>query len=455
MRTGNNIHPTAMKRILFALTLITLAIPSQGIAQDNEDVRLIESTFEYSQESFTTYPYGESRVAIKGLGYVPGEAMIPLMIEGIGIYDDETLEDFSCTFENKVLLYDNIDIAIYDTYESLKEDLYRSASIGDIVNISGYLEPQLQGFWKKQTIMINPFEYDATSKSLYLWTKATINVTMRKWSGDYRPFIEDGKEWITGRLDIDWSSGSYEETIHEISRIYFDGDTIVGTYPCKLWMKQTIDVLDDTKPAESKLIAPVFETDRQVFFFYPGETVPRLLYDFQDNQEKKEIELYSIYDESHKAYTFTREKGKQEYNGDSFPVAIRGYSTYPKDFYSPKYDRSSGLSSQNWTEGVGADTSPDRNICISQGGQQYEWYVTSKCTLNGQMLCSLWRQDLTAIHDIASPESANTKSLNSKSLNGQWFDLSGRRLSVPSASSVPSVHPKGVYIRDGKKIVVR
>jgi hypothetical protein len=49
-----------MKRILFALTLITLAIQSQSIAQDNEDVRLIESTFEYSPESFTTEPYGES-----------------------------------------------------------------------------------------------------------------------------------------------------------------------------------------------------------------------------------------------------------------------------------------------------------------------------------------------------------------------------------------------------------
>ena len=74
LRTGNNIKTTAMKRILFALTFITLAIPSQSVAQDNA-VRQIESTFEYFPESFTTEPYGESRVAIKGLGYVPGEAM--------------------------------------------------------------------------------------------------------------------------------------------------------------------------------------------------------------------------------------------------------------------------------------------------------------------------------------------------------------------------------------------
>ena len=54
------------------------------------------------------------------------------------------------------------------------------------------------------------------------------------------------------------------------------------------------------------------------------------------------------------------------------------------------------------------------------------------------------------IDNIATPEI-----VNSKSLNGQWYDLSGRRLSMSSASSVPSVLPKGVYIRDGKKVVVK
>ncbi len=37
--------------------------------------------------------------------------------------------------------------------------------------------------------------------------------------------------------------------------------------------------------------------------------------------------------------------------------------------------------------------------------------------------------------------------VNGKSVNGKWYDLSGRRLSTPPA--------KGVYIRDGKKVVVK
>ena len=39
--------------------------------------------------------------------------------------------------------------------------------------------------------------------------------------------------------------------------------------------------------------------------------------------------------------------------------------------------------------------------------------------------------------------------------NGQWYDLQGRRVSVPSVSSVSSVLPKGVYIVNGKKVVVK
>jgi hypothetical protein len=38
---------------------------------------------------------------------------------------------------------------------------------------------------------------------------------------------------------------------------------------------------------------------------------------------------------------------------------------------------------------------------------------------------------------------------------GAWYDLSGRKLSVSSDSSVPSVLPKGVYIHNGRKVVVQ
>ena len=56
----------------------------------------------------------------------------------------------------------------------------------------------------------------------------------------------------------------------------------------------------------------------------------------------------------------------------------------------------------------------------------------------------------TAIHDLAAPEM-----VNGQSSNGKWYDLLGRRLSVSPASSVPYVLPKGVYIKDGQKVMVK
>ncbi len=38
---------------------------------------------------------------------------------------------------------------------------------------------------------------------------------------------------------------------------------------------------------------------------------------------------------------------------------------------------------------------------------------------------------------------------------GAVYDLQGRRVSVPSASSVDSVLPKGVYIHNGNKVVIK
>ncbi len=54
---------------------------------------------------------------------------------------------------------------------------------------------------------------------------------------------------------------------------------------------------------------------------------------------------------------------------------------------------------------------------------------------------------LTAIHDLAAPEM-----VNGQSSNGIWYDLYGRRVSVSSAGSVL---PKGVYIKDGRKVLVK
>lgn len=63
--------------------------------------------------------------------------------------------------------------------------------------------------------------------------------------------------------------------------------------------------------------------------------------------------------------------------------------------------------------------------------------------------------DLTFDEHSAIAYNPANHTINTPSSDSHFFDLSGRRISVSSASSVPSVLPKGVYIRDGKKVMVK
>ena len=57
---------------------------------------------------------------------------------------------------------------------------------------------------------------------------------------------------------------------------------------------------------------------------------------------------------------------------------------------------------------------------------------------------------LTAIHDLSSPEM-----VNGQSSNGIWYDLSGRRIGDGQWKMDNGQLPRGVYIRDGKKVLVK
>ena len=81
------------------------------------------------------------------------------------------------------------------------------------------------------------------------------------------------------------------------------------------------------------------------------------------------------------------------------------------------------------------------------------WFALASFTRNG---VEIYHKDFPATNGI---ESVNTTS-RGKGFNGFAkslfiYDLSGRRVSVSSASSVSSVLPKGVYIQNGKKFVVK
>ena len=55
---------------------------------------------------------------------------------------------------------------------------------------------------------------------------------------------------------------------------------------------------------------------------------------------------------------------------------------------------------------------------------------------------------LTAIYDRAAPEM-----VNGQTSNGKWYDLSGRQ--IGNGKWTMDNVPRGVYVRDGKKVMVK
>ena len=56
----------------------------------------------------------------------------------------------------------------------------------------------------------------------------------------------------------------------------------------------------------------------------------------------------------------------------------------------------------------------------------------------------------TSIHDLSSPEM-----VNGTSSDGQWYDISGRRIGDGQWKMDNGQLPRGVYIRDGKKVLMK
>ena len=89
---------------------------------------------------------------------------------------------------------------------------------------------------------------------------------------EYRPFVEDGKQWIV--LSADYR-------IYYTKTYYIDGDTVVGTQPCKKLMLHYKHYQNGTE--YTSLYCCIYEEDKKVFYF-PADVVlpasPILLYDF-------------------------------------------------------------------------------------------------------------------------------------------------------------------------------
>ena len=244
---------------------------------------------------------------------------------------------------------------------------------------------------------------------------------------EYIPFVEEGKAWIC-RDDY----GIYGSLTGGDVIFTMTGDTEINGKTYKKVYLQFPGYFGDE---EQHYHCAVREEDCRVFVVEPETEEENLLYDFSRPEEILELS----YDDQ----TFVRNAGCQD--GFCFPNQMH-YRLYSNvDAINKGY---SGIG--DWIEGVGAiHVDPfAREFHVKESSKIPTAIFVQKC-MNSEGVI-IWKQP-------TRPTSIQ-ETLNNTPISVPLYDLQGRRLNAqPSNACHTSTFrlKKGVFIQNGKKVVVK
>lgn len=244
----------------------------------------------------------------------------------------------------------------------------------------------------------------------------------------YHPFIEDRKVWRVAHYRYYFDPNDYWT-----ESFYLEGDTIIAEVHCKKMMH-----------GDDRYAGAVHEEGMKVWYFAPGSQSEALLYDFGVKEGDIVTPLMDYLGGDDTYTCVVTDVLTVQNDGENLRCIF--LSSQEESDYS---DQIFGV----WVEGIGSTVCPVADvplIMIPVGQALHECYVGEKelygsglrTAVNEAILEVIARK--TAIHDISAPSI-----FNHKSSNHQYFDLFGRRVSNLFYL------PKGIYIKDGKKVVVK
>jgi len=275
----------------------------------------------------------------------------------------------------------------------------------------------------------------------------TFSLQAQEAADDYRPFIEDGKEWLIIGDYLGEVNGRSQVTVW---RNYIEGDTVISGHLCKKWFQEDSGYNPERKVETLAVYA--YEENKKVWFFHEEMTTPELMFDF-GAEVGDTLRLYNVDAFAYRAiHQVTPELLDSDMRdtvlitkkdvgkvGDLFEKRIWFTSTCSR--YYPSY----GLDSYNYLmEGVGFWSRPNWNFPTYPG-------------MRGSLICCLVGEEILYFDtrmaegaDVPIPTTITSHpiisypNVNCQPVNHHCFDLSGRPLATPSAN--------GVYIMDGKKV---
>ena len=140
----------------------------------------------------------------------------------------------------------------------------------------------------------------------------------------YRPFVEDGKSWV---VTSSYAHGWWAPFMVEC--YYIDGDTLMGSQPCKKLMLRTKDMVNNCETITLDRL--IYEIDKKVYCYHAidGTIIdqPMLLYDFSASIGDT-LSLGGVYDAE---MTETRcfkiwNTPQLAWHGDSFNGQLASYN---------------------------------------------------------------------------------------------------------------------------------
>lgn len=248
---------------------------------------------------------------------------------------------------------------------------------------------------------------------IIIFAALSAKVMAQNGSHDYQLLLKDGKTWTCSRLsDIDFQRFTYSYKLE-------DEIIVQGRRYMILWLNDIEMYGDDGW----HFYAYVRESDRKVFILYEGKEEESLLYDFQMQQNGKLIMPNDI---------------QMRFNG-CFDTNYNGKILILQTF---------SISYIVDEPGVGV---PDAGLeCLESVGYSMDPFCTDRWFTRSPRLesCQENEECIFKGKDFGTliPLGVSMPNALMKDSGNIYYDLQGRRINS---------HPaRGIYIRDGRKVVV-
>ncbi|MBO5629770.1 MAG: hypothetical protein J5965_11925 [Aeriscardovia sp.] len=304
--------------------------------------------------------------------------------------------------------------------------------------------------------------------SLILFLLLTSLHSLKAQDSDYRPFIEEGKVWVSKcdkSLDFEGlpaENPGDKPYSYLILYNYFEGDTIVDNKVCKRWIHRYVG----PKSGKSKAyVVPVYEEEKKVWFYLDENVRPYLMYDFGASVGDSivvampDIQLYlrtkmqgygmDIFMKN-LCDTLVIYSIGEETHGDRLHLTTHFFTGKQGEWWQSQYTEYN-LRENFIMQGIGPQWYPLWNFCVI-GNTQAPWLmycvVGDEVLYENKQLAEHWSIPLPTSITSPSDKSVNSESENSTFVNSNFLDLSGRRF-----PTLPT--QKGIYIKDGRKVLIK